>query len=303
MVIATWDHGVPASRKALEVLAAGGNRLDAVCDGIGVSEDDPTETSVGLGGLPNAEGVVQLDACIMDGPAGRGGAVGCLERIKNPIRVARRVMEDTPHVFLVGADALRFAREKGFAEMELLTPESRRRWEEWKARAASADATHREHEKAPASRARGDHDTIAMVVLDRDGHVAGGCSTSGLAWKLPGRVGDSPILGGGLFVDEDVGGAGSTGVGEEVMQICGTHTVVELMRAGRTPDEACRAACERILAKHPDARTKQVAFMALRKDGAIGAWSIKHGFQYAIGHAGDVTFIDAPSIIPRGEGA
>ncbi len=283
LVISTWEHGLAANVAAMSVLASEGSALDAVESGVQVSESDPECTSVGLGGLPNAEGVVQLDAHIMDGPTARSGAVACLEGIENPIRVARRVMEQTRHVLLVGQDAKRFALEQGFEERDLLTDKARQKWEEWKAEQSSQQQG-TEH----------DHDTIALLALDAAGHLATACTTSGLAWKLPGRVGDSPIPGAGTFVDEEVGAAGSTGVGEEVLQTCGSFLVVENMRRGMDPTAACADAVDRILHKHPQASVHQVAYMAMRTDGAVGAFAIREGFQYAL-HDGETNqLIDVP---------
>ena len=280
LVISTWEHGIAANEAAISVLDRGGSSLDAVEAGVRISESDPECRSVGLGGMPNAAGVVQLDAAIMDGPSARGGSVACLERIENPISVARKVMENTRHVLLVGDDARRFALEHGFQERELLTDTARQRWEEWKAGAETTDSD--------------DHDTIAMCALDVTGHLAVACTTSGLAWKLPGRVGDSPILGAGSFVDDEVGAAGATGVGEEVLQTCGSFLVVENMRRGLDPQAACADAVDRILRKHPRAADLQVGYIALRVDGAVGAFCIREGFQYAL-HDGETSqLIDAP---------
>ncbi len=284
-VISTWEHGVAANEAAMAVLTRGGASLDAVEAGVRVSESDPECRSVGLGGRPNAAGVVQLDAAIMDGPTARGGSVACIERIENPISVARKVMDHTRHVLLVGDDAREFALQHGFVERELLTDAARQLWEEWKAE--------------PETTLEEDHDTIAMCGLDVTGHLAVACTTSGLAWKLPGRVGDSPILGAGSFVDDEVGAAGATGVGEEVLQTCGSFLVVENMRRGMDPTSACADAVDRILRKHPAAAELQVAYIALRVDGAIGAYAIREGFQYAV-HDGETNMlIDAPFRVPK----
>ncbi len=271
-VISTWSHGGPANEAAWAVLAAGGSALDAVEAGVRVSEADPKVRSVGYGGLPNEEGVVQLDACIMRGSDRNAGAVAALERVKHPISVARRVMERTRHLLLVGDGARRFALAQGFAEEDLLTPESKATWEKWKAEQAK---------KEPAGDEPADaHDTIGMVAVDARGDVAAACTTSGLAWKLPGRVGDSPLVGHGLYADSRVGGAASTGVGEEVIRVCGSFVVVEEMRRGRPPQEACEEACRRILERTGGKPAGQVAFLALRKDGATGAACLREGFVY-----------------------
>ncbi len=263
VVISTWSHGVPANEAAAATLKRGGSALDAVEAGVRVPESDPEVRSVGKGGYPNAAGVVQLDACIMDGPTARAGAVASLEEIENPISVARKVMENTRHVLLVGPGAQQFALEQGFERTNLLTERAKAAWEKWKGGPPEG------------------HDTIGMCGLDGQGRLAVACTTSGLSWKLPGRVGDSPIVGAGAFVDQEVGAASATGVGEEVLQTCGTFLVVENMRRGMTPTQACEHAVRRILRKHPQAATLQVAYIALRADGAVGAFSIRKGFQYA----------------------
>jgi L-asparaginase/N4-(beta-N-acetylglucosaminyl)-L-asparaginase len=272
VVVSTWKHGLAANEAAWKVLAEGGRALDAVEAGVRVSESDPEVTSVGIGGLPDREGHVTLDACIMD-ERGNCGAVAFLEGIKNPISVARRVMEKTPHVMLVGEGARRFALAEGFVEENLLTPRAREQWEAWKARGAPA--------AAPVPN-RENHDTIGMVAIDRQGNLSGACTTSGLAWKLHGRVGDSPIIGAGLYVDNEVGAASATGVGEAVMRAVGSFLVVELMRQGHAPQEACRLAIQRVTEKSPNWRDLQVAFIALDKQGRCGAYAIKAGFQFAV---------------------
>ncbi|MCI0340661.1 MAG: N(4)-(beta-N-acetylglucosaminyl)-L-asparaginase [Planctomycetales bacterium] len=274
-VLSTWSHGGPANEAAWAVLAAGGSALDAVEAGVRVSEADPKVRSVGYGGLPNEEGVVQLDACIMRGSDRNAGAVAGLERVKHPISVARRVMEKTRHLLLVGDGARRFAVAQGFPEEDLLTPESKATWEKWKAEQAAKSGG-----GAPGKEPPDAHDTIGMVAVDARGDVAAACTTSGLAWKLPGRVGDSPLVGHGLYADSRVGGAASTGVGEEVIRVCGSFVVVEEMRRGRTPQEACEEACRRILERTAGKPAGQVAFIALRKDGVTGAACLREGFVY-----------------------
>ena len=268
VVVSTWRHGIAANQAAAAVLDAGGAAFDAVEKGVIVSESDPEVSSVGKGGLPNAAGVVQLDACIMDGPRARAGAVCALEGIENAISVARKVMEHTPHVMLGGAGAQTFALAHGFETTNLLTEAAKKRWKEWK----------REQGAEPAG-----HDTIGMCALDQRGDLATACTTSGLAWKVPGRVGDSPLVGGGSFVDNDVGAAAATGVGEEILQVCGSFLVVENMRHGMEPEEACKHVVQRIFRKHPDAANVQVAFIALRRDGAVGAYCMRQtrGLTYA----------------------
>ena len=270
LIISTWPFGKPANDRALEVVRAGGTGLDAVVEGIGVAESDLHNNSVGAGGLPNAEGVVQLDACIMAGPGHRAGSVAALEGIQHPIAVARRVMEKTPHVMLVGAGAKQFARQQGFPEQDLNTPESQAQWRAWQARQTGDQG----------------HDTIALLVLMPDGNVFGGCSTSGLAYKLPGRVGDSPIIGSGLYVDNDIGAAGATGIGENVMRYCGSFLAVEFMRRGASPEEACAETILRIARKDPKGIDLSINFIALDKQGRYGAAGVGTGFDYAVTHPG-----------------
>jgi N4-(beta-N-acetylglucosaminyl)-L-asparaginase len=251
-----------------------------------VPEVDLRNHSVGRAGYPDRDGHVTLDASIMD-EHGNCGAVAAIEHVGHPISVARRVMEKTPHVLLVGDGALQFAIEQGFPKEELLTPEARKAWHEWLKTAnykpANSEMT---TDNAPPKGLRGDaknHDTLGMLAIDTKGNLSGACTTSGMAWKLRGRVGDSPIIGAGLYVDNDVGGATSTGVGEEVIRNCGSFLVVELMRQGRSPEDACRAAVERILKRRPElAKDTQVGFLAIDKHGEVGAWAIQKGFSYAV---------------------
>ena len=263
VVISTWPFGEKANETAMSILSRGESCLDAVEKGINVIEADPDVRSVGYGGLPNADGVVELDAAIMSGLGHRAGSVAALQRIMHPISVARKVMELTPHVMLVGEGALRFALKNGFKKTNLLTPKSKQHWLEWKAR-------------------RDSHDTIGMVALDLNGNLATGCSTSGLAWKLPGRVGDSPLIGAGLYVDNDVGGASATGFGEEILKYCASFLVVEHMRSGMAPEEACKAVLKRITTKDPKNKGVQIGLIALNKNGQWGGASIKKGFSFAV---------------------
>lgn len=269
-MLSTWRHGLDANKAAWTILDRAGSALDAVESGVRVTESDPESQSVGLGGLPDREGKVTLDACIMDHES-NCGAVAFLQNIENPISVARRVMENTPHVFLAGEGAYRFAREEGFPHTELLTEKSRQAWEKWKADEQS--------KKPPINQEN--HDTIGMLALDAKGNLSGACTTSGWAYKLHGRVGDSPIIGAGLFVDNEVGAACATGMGEAVIRIAGSATVVELMRHGYSPQQACKEAVERIKAKHKDLDGLQVGFLALNKSGEVGAHSVYAGFDYA----------------------
>jgi N4-(beta-N-acetylglucosaminyl)-L-asparaginase len=274
VVISTWIHGVEANAAAWEVLKENGRALDAVEKGVMVTESDPTNGSVGLGGRPDRDGNVTLDACIMDENSDCG-AVAFLQKIENPICVARKVMTDTPHVMIVGQGALEFAKEKGFEETNLLTPESEEAWIKWMEESS--------YDK-PAINVE-NHDTIGMLALDADGNLSGACTTSGAAYKLHGRVGDSPIIGAGLFVDNEIGAACATGLGEAVIRVAGSHLVVELMRQGNSPAEACRLAVERLMSKHKNMDGIQVGFLALNKKGEHGAYSVYQGFDYALQHA------------------
>ncbi|TCV97519.1 asparaginase [Luteibacter rhizovicinus] len=291
-VCSTWDFGVAANQAAWKVLAAGGRSLDAVEAGARIPEADLRNHSVGRAGYPDRDGKVTLDASIMD-EEGNCGAVAAIEHIAHPISVARRVMERTPHVLLVGDGALQFALEQGFPREELLTPESEQAWREWLKTAKYhpvANSEVRDYGIGPRGGKPGDagnHDTIGMLAIDAKGNLSGACTTSGMAWKLHGRVGDSPIIGAGLYVDNEVGAATSTGVGEEVIRNVGSFLVVELMRQGRSPEDACREAVERIL-KRKSVRGKdiQVGFLAMDKRGRVGAWAIQKGFSYAVCDAG-----------------
>ena len=219
VIISTWNHGIAANAAAWQKLEEGGNALDAVEAGVRVTESDVTNRSVGYGGLPDRDGNVTLDACIMNHES-ECGAVAFLQEIENPISVARKVMEDTPHVMIVGKGAQEFALEKGFEKKNLLVPEAKEAWLKWK---ESEDL------KKPEINSE-NHDTIGLLAKDKDGNLSGACTTSGWAYKLPGRVGDSPLIGAGLFVDNEIGAACATGMGEAVIRIAGSHTVVELMR-------------------------------------------------------------------------
>lgn len=271
VVVSTWNFGIGANVEAWKILSSGGRSLDAVEAGARVPEGDPKETSVGLGGLPDRDGRVTLDACIMDEFA-NCGAVACLEHIVHPISVARKVMEKTPHVFLVGDGALQFALANGFKKEKLLTPESEKAWKQWLKTAQYKPVANIEN-----------HDTIGIVALDGKENLSGACTTSGMAYKMRGRVGDSPIIGAALYVDNEIGAATSTGVGEEVIRIVGSHLVVELMRQGNSPQEACEKAVARIVKNQP-AKSKeiQVGFLALSKNGEHGAFALQKGFTYAV---------------------
>lgn len=281
VVISTWKHGIEANAAAWKILEKGGTALDAVEAGVRVTESDPTNGSVGLGGRPDREGIVTLDACIMD-HNNKCGAVGFLQDIENPISVARKVMEDTDHVMLVGKGAKQFALEKGFEETNLLTENSKKAWEHWKEKSKYQPVINIEN-----------HDTIGMLAIDENGDLSGACTTSGMAYKLHGRLGDSPIIGAGLFVDNEVGGACATGMGEAVIRIAGSAIVVELMRNGRTPYEACKEAVERVVKKHSDLTNLQVGFLAMNKNGEVGAYSVFAGFNYALQSKTQNELIDA----------
>jgi len=287
VVISTWDFGKAANAEAWKILEKGGRALDAVEAGVRVPEADPTNNSVGYGGLPDRDGKVTLDACIMDEKY-NCGSVMCLQNIMHPISVARLVMEKTPHIVLAGEGALQFALANGFKEENLLTPESEKAWNEWKKTSNYQPEINIENrlynkEKDPMPGGKDNHDTIGMVAMDADGNLSGACTTSGLAYKIHGRVGDSPIIGAGLYVDNEIGAATSTGVGEEVIRIVGSHLVVELMRQGRSPQDACHEAVQRIIKRNPEkAKTIQVGFLALNKKGEYGGYALQKGFTYAV---------------------
>ena len=274
VVISTWDFGKAANEAAWQVLAQNGRSIDAVEAGVKIPEADPNVTTVGYGGFPDRDGKVTLDACIMD-EHGMAGSVCALEGIMHPISVARMVMEKTPHVIIVGEGAQQFAVQNGFVVENLLTETAKKAWTEWL-------KTANYKPKVNAER----HDTIGMLALDKAGNLAGGCTTSGMAFKMHGRVGDSPIIGAGLFVDNKVGAATSSGLGEEVIRICGTHTVIEAMRYGRTPLDACKEAIKRIVERNPVlSKDLQVGFIAIAKSGEVGAYAVQKGFSYSVTNA------------------
>jgi N4-(beta-N-acetylglucosaminyl)-L-asparaginase len=299
-VVIASANGLQATAKAMELIQQGKDALDAVIAGVNIVEEDPTENSVGYGGLPNEEGVVELDASVMHGPTGRGGAVAALQNIKNPSKVARVVMERSDHVLLVGAGALKFARAHGFKEENLLTEEAREAWLKWKENLSNRDdwlPPHDENTKDISQliqSATRHYGTINCNAVDLKGNISGCTTTSGLAFKIPGRVGDSPILGAGLWVDNDVGAAGSTGRGEANLLACSSVMVVEFMRQGKSPEEACLLACERIArqtkmkrllddAGHPNF---DVRFYAINKRGEYGSAGIWSGDSFTV-HTGE----------------
>lgn len=266
VVVATWN--VPdAVGKASELLTGGGSSLDAIEQGCMVEEANAEGQSVGIGGLPDRDGKVTLDACIMN-KDGDYGAVVYLQNIKHPISVARKVMEETPHVILAGKGAEQFALESGFKAENLLTEASEKAWKQWKETSEYKPIINIEN-----------HDTIGMLAMDENGDIAGGCTTSGLAYKMAGRVGDSPIIGSGLFIDNEIGGATATGLGEEVLKTVGSFLIVELMRQGKTPQEACEEAIGRIVSRNKNHKDFQVGYIALNKKGEVGYYSIHPGFS------------------------
>ena len=272
IVLSTWKHGMPANDAAWEILKNEGSALDAVETGAKVPEADPESSSVGFGGLPDEQGKVTLDACIMD-HTGNCGSVAFIQNIKHPISVARKVMEETKHVMLAGEGAKQFAVSKGFEEMDLLTDTSREQWEKWKKK---------QFKQTPHDT----HDTISVLAQDSRGDLSGACTTSGWAYKLHGRVGDSPIIGAGLYVDNEIGCAAATGLGEEVIKTTGSFLVVELMRQGYEPTKACEEALKRVIKRHNGNPDFQIAYIAIRKDGEIGSACLKWTFEYALAQEG-----------------
>ncbi|MEC7863790.1 MAG: N(4)-(beta-N-acetylglucosaminyl)-L-asparaginase [Bacteroidota bacterium] len=284
MVISTWKHGLPANIAAMEVLQNGGKAIDAVEAGVKIPEADPESMSVGLGGLPDREGKVTLDACIMD-ETGNCGSVSFLQHIKHPISVARKVMDETPHVMLSGEGALQFALEQGFPKENLLTEKAEKRWEEWL----------KESEYNPIINVE-NHDTIGLLALDKKGDISGACTTSGLSWKMHGRVGDSPVIGAGMYVDNEVGGCCATGVGEAVLKTLGSFLIVELMRQGASPQEACEEGIARIV-KNQSYKDMQIGYLAINKKGEHGAYAVHPWFNYALYQGGENRMIDSLSYL------
>ena len=288
IVLSTWRFGLEANAEAWKILGKNGTALNAVEQGVKLVEADPNERSVGYGGRPDRDGKVTLDACIMDDQANIGSVAG-LEYIKHPISVARKVMEDTPHVMLVGNGALQFALEKGFRKENLLTDVSEQEWKEW-----LKDTNY----QMPINIEN--HDTIGMIALDAHGNLSGACTTSGMAYKMHGRVGDSPIIGAGLYVDNEIGAATATGHGEEVIRIAGSHLVVELMRQGYSPENACKEAVHRIIkltkSRKKDLSAIQVGFIAINKQGEHGSYCIHPGFNFAVYDETGNRLIDGKSI-------
>ncbi len=285
VVISTWDFGIRANNEAWKVLSQNGYAVDAVQKGVMIIEADPNIETVGYGGLPDRDGYVTLDASIMDGN-GNAGAVAFLQDIMHPVSVARLVMDKTPHVMIVGEGALQFALENGFKKKNLLTKKAKEAWLKWL----------KESKYKPVIN-KNNHDTIGMLALDNYGNLSGTCTTSGIAFKYHGRVADSAIIGAGLFVDNEVGAATSTGLGEAVIKIAGSNVVVEEMRNGKSPEDACKAAVKRIMEKNKDYKTFQVAFIALNKNGQTGSYAIKKGFKYALYKDGRNILVDSKSFL------
>ncbi len=287
IVLSTWDFKLPVNETAVEALRNGRSLVEAVEKSIGLVEEDPKITSVGRGGYPDRDGHVSLDACIMD-EKGDAGSVMSLEHVVHAISVARMVMEKTPHVVLAGDGALQFALEQGFTRENLETEESMNAYKEWLKTSG--------YNPVPDNH---NHDTIGLILMGANGDIAGGCSTSGLAWKMHGRVGDSPIIGAGLYVDNEIGAASSTGLGEAVIKVAGSFLVVETMRHGASPQEACEVALRRIIKKQPqyaEVNNFLVGFIALNKNGEIGACSYRKGLQYSLWRDGNNSVVDAPYI-------
>lgn len=294
IVISTWDSGMPVNAEAWKILSAKGKSVDAVEAGARYIEDT-INCCVGLGGYPDRDGIVTLDACIMDEKANCGSVAG-LERIQHPISVARKVMDTTPHVMLVGQGAQQFAMQNGFKlESGELSDDAKKAYKQWLEKSLYKPEINIEKKQgngpfAPMFFDDGtlNHDTMGLVAMDENGDMSGAVTTSGMAYKIHGRVGDSPIIGAGLFVDNEVGAATSSGLGEEVIRICGTHTVVEYMRQGLSPELACRKAAERIVKRDPEkAKSLQVGFLAMNKKGEYGAYAIQKGFVFSVKSANE----------------
>ena len=284
LILSTWEHGMAANDKAWDILTKTGDIVVAVEQGVKVTELDLKNLSVGLQGLPDREGIATLDASIMKGD-GSCGSVAFVRQVKHPISLARKVMEETPHVMLAGEGARQFALAQGFPmEEEILSPRAEELYQEWKKTSEYKPIINIEN-----------HDTIGMIALGADGKLAGSCTTSGLAYKMHGRVGDSPIIGAGLFVDDEVGAATATGLGESIIRICGSFLIVELMRQGRSPQEACEEAVRRLISKNKDIDNIQAGFIAINKDGEYGAYAVRPGFNYARHNFESRELVDAKS--------
>lgn len=270
IMVSTWSHGLDANKIGFPLLNSGKPAIEAIEKGANIVESDPNVRTVGVGGRPDASGKVTLDACIMDYDASCG-AVMCLEDIENPISVARLVKDKTPHVILSGLGAKEFALENGFSEVSLLTEKSKLEWEAW-----VQDSNY----KAKANIEN--HDTIGLLAMDKKGNLSGGCTTSGMAFKMPGRVGDSPVIGSGLYVDNEIGACTATGEGEAIIRASGSFLVVSFMKQGYSPQIACEKAIKQVMKLHPNRTDLQVGFLALSTSGEVGACSLKPGFNYAV---------------------
>jgi len=297
LIVSTWDFGAAANAAAFARRSAGGSLIDSVEAGAMVPEADPDNHSVGYSGYPDRDGHVTLDAVIMD-DAGGVGAVAALENTMHAISVARRVMERTPHTMLVGEGATRFARDQGFKQQSLLTPEAEKAWRDWLKTADYRPEANSENRITRTPGGALDHDTIGLLMRDPTGRMAGACTTSGMAFKMRGRVGDSPQVGSGLYVEAGVGGATSTGLGEEVTRVAGSARVVASMRAGASPQQACEEVVRHIARLRGDAiRGVQVGFLALDTKGAVGAFCLLPGFTYAVTDArGSTTVLKARAL-------
>lgn len=289
LVVSTWDSGIRANAAAWKVLEQNGRALDAVEEAAKYAEIEKS-CCVGLAANPDRDGKVTLDASIMDEKANCGG-VAFLQHFQHPISVARKLMETTPHVFMAGEGAEQFAIQNGFEKMpEKLSPDAEASWKKWLEKSEYKPVINIENkgfqtQTAPNTLENGkpNHDTMGTIALDASGNLSGACTTSGMAFKMRGRVGDSPIIGAGLFVDNEIGAATSSGLGEEVVRICGTHLIIELMRQGLSPENACKEACNRIVKRDPEkAKTFQVGFIAISKKGEVGAYSIQNKFTYSV---------------------
>jgi isoaspartyl peptidase/L-asparaginase-like protein (Ntn-hydrolase superfamily) len=287
LVLSTWDAGLAANAAAWEAMLAGGNALDMAEKGVNDTESDLSNLSVGLGGFPDREGKTTLDACIMDSQ-GNAGSVMFLEHIKHPASVARRVMEKTPHVILVGEGAYQFALAEGFQHDGYVGEAAQKAYKEWLKTSQYKPIINIEN-----------HDTIGLLSMDMNGDMAGACTTSGMAFKMRGRVGDSPVIGAGLYVDNEIGAATSSGLGEAVIRTCGSFLVVEMMRQGATPQEACEEAVRRIQTKHANYKDFQVGYLAINKAGEIGAYAIHPGFTYSLHKAGSNKVYRSASLLEQ----
>ena len=286
LVISTWNHGLAANEAAMKAMKEGGNALDMVEKGVWIVEADKNNTSVGLGGYPDREGIVTLDACIMD-MSSKAGCVAFVQGIEHPISLARAVMEKTPHVLMVGKGAELFAQSLGIKQLpNKLTEQTDKAWHEWL----------KEKNYKPVINIE-NHDTIGLLAIDQDGAFAGACTTSGLAWKMHGRVGDSPIIGAGLFVDGEVGAATCTGLGETVLRTLASHVAVEEMRRGATPQEACEEAIARIVKTNSNYKEFQVGILAINPKGEHGAYGLAKGFNYALYQDNKNQMFDADSFL------